>query len=171
MVLIILKNKLYRWLLAGLGSGWLPVAPGTWGSLASLPLFYLIAVSCEFNHLILLIAIILVTVLGCVLSGIILPQLDAEDPGWIVLDEWAGQWLTVLLCLMLMDAFAMQWSQFYVWVSAFVLFRLFDIFKPFPIRQSEHIGPPWWSIMADDLLAGFMAAASFAVVLWMLEFL
>jgi phosphatidylglycerophosphatase A len=49
---------------------------------------------------------------------------------------------------------------------AFLAFRLFDIFKPFPIRQLEHMGSPWWAIMADDLLAGVMGGAVIVIAMY-----
>lgn len=149
--------------LSGFGSGWLKPAPGTWGTLASLPLFALLF-GAAGTLLMMLGATLLVTLLGCWLCARSLPQLADEDPGWIVIDEWAGQWLTLSLCLTLHHALALPFDVIWVWLASFLLFRLFDILKPYPIGPCEHLGPPWWSIMADDLLAGLMAVAVFAVV-------
>jgi len=148
--LIILLNAA-RFIAAGFGSGWLPKAPGTWGSLASLPIAWLLIAYTDIEGLAL--AFLLILLLGCYVSAIVLPTLDLDDPGWIVIDEWAGQWLTIVIVA---GFFGLTLLTL---LSAFLAFRVFDIFKPFPIRQLEHIGPPWWAIMADDLLAGVMGGA------------
>jgi phosphatidylglycerophosphatase A len=154
-----------HYFLSGFGSGWLKPAPGTWGTLASLPVFALLF-GASATLPMMLCATLLVTLFGCWLCARALPQLAAEDPGWIVIDEWAGQWLTLSLCLSLYDSLALPFAIAWVWLASFVLFRLFDIFKPFPIAPCEHLGPPWWSIMADDLLAGLMAFGVFAIAIW-----
>ncbi len=153
------------WLLSGFGSGWAKVAPGTWGTLASLPVFYAINEVCAGNLLILSLAIVVVTVLGCMLCVRILPQLDDQDPGWIVIDEWAGQWLCLTLCLIIYHSIQPIWAEYWVWLMAFLLFRGFDIFKPYPINVCEHAGPAWWGIMADDLMAGAMGTIVFYCLL------
>jgi phosphatidylglycerophosphatase A len=139
-----------RFVAAGFGSGWLPKAPGTWGSLASLPPAWLLIEYAGIEGL--AIASLAVLGLGCLVSALVLPTLESDDPGWIVIDEWAGQWVTVAIIA------AFYGSSALTLLLAFLAFRLFDIFKPFPIRQLEHVGPAWWAIMADDLLAGVMAA-------------
>ncbi|MDQ6976011.1 MAG: phosphatidylglycerophosphatase A [Mariprofundaceae bacterium] len=151
--------------MSGLGSGWAKNAPGTWGTLASLPVFYGIYAASGENPAIMAVAIVLVTALGCMLCARILPPLKVQDPGWIVIDEWAGQWLCLTLCLMIYHNIQPAWHEYWVWLMAFLLFRMFDIFKPYPINACEHIGPAWWSIMADDLMAGAMGAGVFFVVL------
>lgn len=148
-----------RFIAAGFGSGWLPRAPGTWGSLASLPPAWLLIEYTGIEGLV--IASLVIFGLGCFVSALVLPTLESDDPGWIVIDEWAGQWVTVAII-----------SYFYglsllTLLAAFLAFRVFDIFKPFPIHQIEHIGPPWWAIMADDLLAGVMGAAVIIMVVSM----
>jgi len=139
-----------RLLAAGFGSGWLPGAPGTWGSLASLPFAAMLLTYAGPGGL--MAATLLLLAAGCVACAIVLPELADQDPGWIVIDEWAGQWL----CLALIGhVFALSLLNL---ALAFAAFRLFDILKPFPIRHVEHLGPGWWSIMADDLVAGLMGA-------------
>ncbi len=139
---------LLRWFVAGFGSGWLPKAPGTWGSLAALPVGIWIWLTWQWQGL--LLASLLLWSLGCAACAPVLRRMEAQDPGWIVVDEWVGQWLCMMLVALAVDT---SW----VWVAAsFVAFRLFDIWKPFPIRQLEHWGAPWWSIMFDDVVAGVM---------------
>jgi len=150
----LVKNKrwlaILRWFVAGLGSGWLPKAPGTWGSLAALPVGAWIALTWQWQGL--LLASLFLLALGCAACAPVLQNMEEQDPGWIVVDEWVGQWICLGLLLMVMKL-----SLVLVFV-AFVVFRLFDIWKPFPIRQLEHWGPAWWSIMFDDVVAGIMGA-------------
>jgi phosphatidylglycerophosphatase A len=147
-----------RFIAAGFGSGWLPKAPGTWGSLAALPVAWLLIEYAGIEGL--AIATLAILGLGCFVSALVLPTLESDDPGWIVIDEWAGQWLTLIIIA------SFYGLSFLTLLAAFLAFRLFDIFKPFPIRQLEHMGPPWWAIMADDLLAGVMGGAVVVIAMY-----
>jgi len=145
-------RSIHHWLAAGLGSGWLPKAPGTWGSLASLLPAWLIIE--QFGVLTLLAGSLLLLLIGCWNCYVVLPTLKDKDPGWIVIDEWAGQWLALALILLLLNI-----SLLSAICLAFIAFRGFDILKPWPISRIETMGPPWWSIMADDIAAGLIGAA------------
>lgn len=149
-----ISNRSYGpggWVAAGFGSGWLPKAPGTWGSLAALPPAWLLL---HFSGSAgLLVASLLAWVIGCLVCASVLPRMTDKDPGWIVIDEWAGQWL----CLALIS-FRMG-DGVVAFVLAFVAFRALDILKPWPVSLAERVGPPWWSIMADDMLAGLIGGA------------
>ncbi|MDQ6951377.1 MAG: phosphatidylglycerophosphatase A [Mariprofundales bacterium] len=150
-MVLITSRPFEEWIAAGLGSGWLPKAPGTWGSLAALlPGWWILQLAGVKG---LLLAVVLVTLLGCLVCWRVLPQMEDQDPGWIVVDEWAGQWLTLAIGVLVMG------QGIPLLLAAFVAFRAFDIFKPWPIRSLEHLGPGWWSIMADDLMAGVFAGA------------
>ncbi|OIO66282.1 MAG: phosphatidylglycerophosphatase A [Zetaproteobacteria bacterium CG1_02_49_23] len=145
------KRKIAGWIAAGFGSGWLPKAPGTWGSLVSLPPVWWLGDLYGVEAV--LWGTLCCTLIGCLVCARVLPHLQSDDPGWIVIDEWAGQWLAFGLIGLFYE---LSWLNL---LLAFVAFRLFDISKPFPIRQIEHVGPAWWAIMADDLLAGIFAGA------------
>ena len=120
------------------GIGFLRPAPGTWASLAVMPMVLLPSWA-------LLLAALIFTGLGYwALSR--LPE-AAEDPGWVVIDEAAGQ------CLAL--AAAGGWLGV---ALAFVLFRFFDITKPGPVGWADRQHGPF-GVMADDVLAGALAAA------------
>jgi len=156
---------LARWLAAGLGSGWLPKAPGTWGSLAALPVGWLLAAYTGVAGL--FAAALILLLFGCAVCAVVLPTLNDDDPGWIVIDEWVGQWLALALIVLVFGLSVLNL------VLAFVAFRLFDILKPFPIHNIEHMGPAWWSIMADDVAAGLMGGGlvlaglySWSGILW-----
>lgn len=154
---MIILLKYWRLMAAGFSSGWVPKAPGTFGSLASLPFAWWLTQ--WQGPLVLLLAAGLLTLLGCLACARVLPTMPDQDPGWIVIDEWAGQWLCLgLLWLWLPLTLP-------VLLLGFMAFRLLDIVKPWPISALEHWGPAWWSIMADDLLAGALGAAM-CVLLW-----
>jgi phosphatidylglycerophosphatase A len=145
-----------RWIAAGFGSGWLPKAPGTWGSLVSLvPGYGLLLVVGPWG---LLAASAACLLLGCIACAQVLPSLADDDPGWIVIDEWAGQWLCLALA-----AFTVGTPWLLVG-TAFLGFRVLDILKPWPISRLEHLGPAWWAIMADDVAAGAIGGGVIAAI-------
>lgn len=144
-----------RLLASCFGLGWLPVAPGTWGSLPPALLFALMR---HFGSSVATISIIM-TVLALVGSVVcikfapaIVAAMDEADPREVVADEFSGQAVTFLFVA------AAPISN--VWVTGllgFLFFRVFDILKPWPIRRFEKL-PGGWGILADDLLAGVYAA-------------
>src|SRR5882724_128834 len=119
------------------GAGWLPGAPGTWGSLAALPFAWLILHYGDPG--LLAFASVGLFALGVWASDIAARETRTVDPGWIVIDEVVGQWLTLLAAPFSLVGFA----------AGFLLFRLFDIWKPFPIRQLERRLEGGFGIMAD----------------------
>lgn len=129
------------------GSGWLPWAPGTWGSLAALPFAWLITTYGGGPGTLALAAVAFFA-LGCWASDIATRQTQTVDPGWIVVDEVVGQWLTLLAAPLSLVGY----------IAAFLLFRLFDIWKPWPVRWVERRLEGGLGIMADDVLAAAYAA-------------
>ena len=127
----------------GLGSGYSPVAPGTAGSLVGLLLFLPLAGRALWIQLA---AVVAVTILGVLAGGRLATMLGAKDPGMVVVDEVAGQWIT-FLALPMTPAIA---------VAGFLLFRAMDILKPWPARALERL-PGGIGIMADDVAAGIYA--------------
>ena len=130
-----------------LGLGYSPVAPGTVGSLGALAAGMILAShhgwgSLEFG---LLSAAALAPAVWA--AGVDSAASGRKDPSWIVVDEVIGQWVT------LAGATSHNWRS---WLAALVLFRLFDIFKPPPIRQAERL-PGGLGIVADDVVAGLAA--------------
>jgi len=128
------------------GSGLLPWAPGSWGSLAALPFAWIIAAYAGMAGL--LVAAAAVFAIGCWAAGRVERASGVKDAPFIVIDEVAGQWLAL--------APAPLDPLFYL--AGFLLFRLFDIAKPFPIRRIERAFPGGFGIMADDIAAGLYAA-------------
>ena len=143
------------WLLATFfGAGYLKPGPGTYGSAAAVVLWY--ATARAFSpapHMLALataLAAILVTLIGIPASTTVARQSGRKDPGFVVIDEVAGQ----LFALILTSA-----SGVHAWAHialALVLFRAFDIFKPWPIRRLEAL-PEGTGIMLDDVAAGLIA--------------
>ncbi len=133
---------------SGFYTGYLPLAPGTWGSLAILPVAAFIQfMSGNFGLLIFSVILFFVGLLA--VSAYI--QIDGRrDPPEVTIDEMAAQ------CLVLAAASLSLWD----YVIAFALFRLFDIFKPWPISLAEKRLPSALAVMADDV-----GAALYAIVL------
>jgi phosphatidylglycerophosphatase A len=127
----------------GLGSGYSPVAPGTAGSLVGLLLFLPLAGRALSIQLA---AVVAVTILGVLAGGRLATTLGLKDPGVVVVDEVAGQWIT-FLALPMTPVTA---------VAGFLLFRVMDIVKPWPARALERL-PGGLGIMADDVAAGIYA--------------
>ncbi|MFQ6018552.1 MAG: phosphatidylglycerophosphatase A, partial [Kiloniellaceae bacterium] len=136
-----------RLLATWFGSGLLPGAPGTWGSLAALPFAALI--SWLGGPWALLAAVLMVFVLGLWASGRFTEGEDTEDPGEVVIDEVAGQWLAVLPVPLDPG----------LYLVAFLAFRLFDIAKVWPANLAQRRLAGAWGIMADDIVAGLYAGA------------
>ncbi|MDP3086947.1 MAG: phosphatidylglycerophosphatase A [Methylotenera sp.] len=130
----------------GFGSGLAPKAPGTFGTLVGFPLFWLISVYALSTQLLVMAALFLIGIYFCEITG---KSLGVPDHGGIVWDE--------IVAMMLVLAFTPnQWQW---WIVAFLLFRLFDIWKPFPIRYFDAKLKNGFGVMFDDLLAAIFAIA------------
>ena len=135
--------------------GFLRPAPGTWGSLAALPLAWGLHTLGGFALLAVATALLFVAGLWATRE---LTQSGPHDPPEIVVDEVVGQWialwsLSLPATLYGIDILAM-WPG---WISAFVLFRLFDIWKPGPVGWADRQDGAW-GVMLDDVIAGVFAA-------------
>lgn len=144
------------------GVGLLRPAPGTWGSLAALPLAWAIAVL--GGPWVLILALVALIALGFWAVTVELQASSDPDPGEIIVDEVVGQWVA-LLPVVIGSAHAgpgilALWPG---WIAAFLLFRLFDIWKPGPIGWADRRGGAS-GLMLDDLLAGVAAAISVALL-------
>jgi phosphatidylglycerophosphatase A len=124
------------------------VAPGTVGSVAALIIGIGLHEYAGFAwwHFLLLAALLAGPAVWA--AGVAAEAKGAKDPGFVVIDEVLGQWIT------LAGARAFNWKSY---LLALALFRLFDIFKPPPVRQLEAL-PGGWGINADDVMAGVFAA-------------
>lgn len=130
----------------GLGSGAAPKAPGTFGTIAAIPVYLLMQPLSPLYYLLLLVAMFLLGVWLCQRTA---EDLGVHDHPGIVWDEWVGFLITMWLA-----------PSGWVWLlSGFVLFRLFDIVKPWPIYLLDRHVAGGWGIMLDDVLAGIYAFA------------
>lgn len=128
------------------GAGLLPKAPGTWGSLAALPFGALLL--WQGGPWLLAGGILLVSLAGWWASAEHARTIGKDDPGEIVIDEVAGQWIALLPA-------ALAWPDFLV---AFLLFRAADILKPWPATWADRTIHGGLGVMVDDLIAGAYAA-------------
>lgn len=128
-----------RLLATGFGAGFLWPAPGTWGSLLGLVLFAPLLAPLPWGWQ--LAAGVALTALGTAAAHRAAPGLGGDDPSAVVIDEWAAMWLSLVAVRTPLG-----------WLLAFLLFRVFDILKPFPGRRLESL-PGGLGIMADDVVA------------------
>tara|TARA_R110001583_G_scaffold54126_5_gene166176 strand:- start:248 stop:718 length:471 start_codon:yes stop_codon:yes gene_type:complete len=139
----LLKNPVHL-LSVGFGSGLAPKAPGTFGTIAALPIWYGLQFLPPAYYVLVL---ILAFVLGVYLCGATADALGVHDHGGIVWDEFVGLWIALFMVPMHIT-----------WIAlGFVLFRLFDIWKPWPIRVLDAKVHGGFGIMIDDVLAGVYA--------------
>jgi phosphatidylglycerophosphatase A len=152
--------KFPRWPLIFLATGCyvgnIPIAPGTFGSVWGIPLSYLIS---NINLWYGLTFIIMFSGFAVFVSGKAEKQLGAKDPGCIVIDEIAG---------LLVTFWGLPFNIFTI-LTGFVIFRCFDIVKPFPIKRVERNVPGGLGIVLDDIMAGVYANLTIRVIIWGLE--
>lgn len=128
------------------GAGLIPKAPGTWGSLAALPFAW--AILHFGNAWWLLAGAGIVFLIGWWASEVYVKGSGQADPGAIVIDEVAGQWLTLLPV-----ASTIWWH----WLLGFALFRVFDILKPWPVGWADRRVKGGFGVMIDDIIAAVYA--------------
>jgi phosphatidylglycerophosphatase A len=129
----------------GFGSGLVKKAPGTCGTLAAIPIYWILA---QTNNIVYSMITIIVLISGISICGRAAEKLGEHDFGGIVWDEIAGYLITMWWV-------AFSWK---VLVVGFVLFRIFDIFKPWPISWADKHIEGGMGIMLDDVLAGLFSA-------------
>jgi len=137
--------------------GLIPGAPGTYGSLVTLPIAYYWSTLVTSDPFLTAGFIVIISALSIYAINRVSDHLGKEDPGEVVIDELVGQWIAVL-------AIPGHWGY---WLAAFILFRIFDIWKPWIIDRSQQL-PGGIGVMVDDILAGLLALviiqAAFAVL-------
>ncbi|MHC4982362.1 MAG: phosphatidylglycerophosphatase A family protein [Planctomycetota bacterium] len=152
-------SSLRKILATGLGTGYLPIAPGSWASAAVAGIFIAVAFATGGNPYWLcaaMAAVLLLASAGCVRLGPFAEkQWAGSDPRRCTLDEWAGQ----ALALVALPTGAGPRGWLVAAAAGFVAFRIFDIIKPPPARRLEKL-PAGWGILADDLVAGVYANAA-----------
>ena len=157
-------NKLRAFLTTGLGLGYAPVAPGTFGSAGAVGVYALAVFAiptpyCVFG--VMTIIAIFFSIVCVKLGPFTEKAFGKKDPSECVADEWAGQALTMLALPMVGPG---------AWITCsvgFAMFRLFDITKPPPVRQLEKL-PQGWGVLVDDLAAGVYANIASQLILRLL---
>ena len=126
--------------------GYLPKAPGTWGSMTSALIWYLADEFLPGFYKYQIVCIVASVIIGIIVSNTV-SKSSSKDPQEVVIDELAGMWIALL------------WlpHSIKLTIIALILFRIFDIAKPFGIRRLEKI-PGGWGIMLDDIAAGIASA-------------
>jgi phosphatidylglycerophosphatase A len=176
------KPRLAYLIATSLGLGYLWRAPGTWGSLAGVALALFFAIRNDWtllgrwrvsSEMVGKLLLVLVSFVGVWAAGRVAKHCGKTDPQFVVVDEVSGQWLALLLGSVhaiathspagsywysSVDFFVLAPLNWKYFLLGFILFRGFDIWKPFPVRQAESL-PGGWGIMADDWLAAIYAAA------------
>lgn len=151
-------KRWWAWAIATFfGAGFGKPGPGTWGSVAAVLLWYAFAALAHPAPQTLLIALLIgiaaSITLGIPAASIVERESGREDPGFVVIDEVAGQWIALLFS-------PPGWRHALI---ALALFRIFDITKPFPARRLErlHAG---WGIVFDDVAAGLYALGVASII-------
>ncbi len=135
----------------GFGSGLSPVAPGTMGTLVAIPFAVLLK---GLGAPVFWVTLVAAFLIGVKLCSVVSRKMGVHDHGGVVWDEMVGYWLAVAFI-------PLQWQ----WMlMAFVLFRLFDILKPWPIRQLDRNVSGGFGIMIDDILAAVFTIIVLAVL-------
>ena len=143
-----MKSKAANLISTWFGCGYAPTAPGTAGSLASLLIAWLLVRYAGWQPAWFGLLVLAATAPAIWAAGVTALERRQKDPQLVVVDEVLGQWLA------LTGARALNFKS---WMGALILFRLFDIWKPVPVRQLEKL-PGGTGIVADDLMAGIYAA-------------
>ena len=142
-----------HFLAFGLGSGLSPIAPGTLGTLVAIPLYLLLSGLTLISYLSLVGGFILASIY---IAGRSAQLLGVHDHPGIVIDEVCGYLIT--MCLAPTD-----WQ----WIACgFILFRLFDIFKPWPIKSMDKNIAGGLGIVVDDLMAAIYSLISLQIIIW-----
>ncbi len=143
--------KISEWIATCFKVGYLPLAPGTWGSVFAILLWW--AFLKNVNIYIFGILIIFSFLIGIVTSNIVIDQRGDADPSYIIIDELVGQWLALLF---------IPQEYFYIVIS-FISFRFFDIIKPWPISLIEKL-PKGLGVMSDDFIAGLITLVLIQII-------
>jgi phosphatidylglycerophosphatase A len=137
-------RKIILFLASGGGVGYIPFAPGTWGSAVGVLLFWALL---RLPMWPLVVTVVAIAFLSCWIADLAEGLLGKKDPQIIVIDEVAGMLVSLLFL-------PVNWK---VALAAFFFFRLFDIWKPFPARWLQDHLPGGWGVVGDDIMAGIYA--------------
>ena len=147
-----MRQRIARALATWFGAGYVPIAPGTAGSVAALPLYFLLRAA--GGVWLVAAGAVVVTVVGIWSSSLVAGELGVSDPQIVVIDEVAGVLVALLTC-------PNDWRYA---LAGLVAFRVFDTLKPWPVHLLESELPGGYGIVLDDVGAGAYVAAIFAVL-------
>ena len=139
-----LTQNIYHFIALGFGSGLFKKGPGTAGSLAAIPIFYFLL---NLPSLLQWLFVITLFFIGLYSSNKVIAVIDQKDPSFIVIDE-----IVAVLFLFILIQLNIKFLVF-----AFILFRVFDIFKPFPVSWAENYFKGGLGIMMDDIIAALLS--------------
>ena len=143
--------KISEWIATCFKVGYLPLAPGTWGSIFAILIWWTLLKN--VNIYIFGILIIFSFIIGIIASNIVIDQRGDADPSCIIIDELVGQWLALLF---------IPQGYYYIIIS-FISFRFFDIVKPWPISLIEKL-PKGLGVMSDDFIAGLITLVLIQII-------
>ena len=149
-------DKILLLIAAWFGAGFIPFAPGTWGSLATLPFA---AGAYSLGIIPSVLSFVFIIILSIPISGAASKILKREDPSEVVIDEAAGIFVTMFLI-------PVSWSGI---IAGFILFRFFDILKPFPIRLIDRRIKGGAGIVLDDIMAGVYGNVCLRIILFLVD--
>ncbi len=145
-----MKNSIAKIVATFFYVGLIPIGPGTFGTLAAIPLFYALTFTPLYLYLAITVVIILISVWA---SNVAEEIYNKHDPGQVVADEVCGYLVTMILVPPTISNIFL----------GFLLFRLFDITKPYPVRKFEKL-PGGWGIVIDDVAAGVYACITLHIL-------
>lgn len=138
---------------SGLYTGFIPFASGTFGSLVALFIYLIIPRTEDYRAILFL--VILFSIAGTIVSAKF-EKKYGKDPAECTIDEWVGTWISLI-----------NIPKDILWITvAFLIWRLFDIIKPFPARESEKL-KSGFGIMADDIISGFYTFLIMQIILYL----
>jgi phosphatidylglycerophosphatase A len=136
------------WIALGFGSGLSPVAPGTVGSLAAFIPWFVVR---GMNPIVYAVFLVVTFAVGIWASNWVVRKTNINDPSFVVWDEFVGQWIALLPLVIV--ARSAWWT-----IAGFILFRIFDIWKPWPVSLADRDIGGGLGVMVDDVVAGAYAA-------------
>lgn len=154
-----MSEKLANLIATYFGLGLSPKAPGTMGSLGTLPLAFILAYYTQIYGI--LIAAIICFVVGMIATDVLIRNQEEKDPGKVVIDEVVGQ---LLAFTFVADSLYHNLDKWWFYLAGFGLFRLFDICKIGPVKWFDHNMKNAYGVMMDDVCAGLIAG----ICLWAL---
>ena len=148
-----LTQNIYHFIALGFGSGLFKKGPGTAGSFVAIPIFYLLI---NLSSLLQWLFVVTLFFVGLYSSNKVINLIDQKDPSFIVIDE-----IVAVLFLFILIPTNIQFLAF-----AFILFRIFDIFKPFPVSWAENYFKGALGIMLDDIVAALLSLLVIRLILY-----